>query len=361
MYRFFILSFLLPFYVFSQQDTLLQSSLAIQNDTERVNHLYYHGFALRNKDPQLAYNFAAEAEKSALKSASPRHIAKSYNLLGVLFYKKGDYKTALRYHQSALSIRKNVSDELGIAHSNTNLGNVYSDLKLYAEAERSYLAALDAYRKLDNPPKIIDCLINLGTLKHYMRQYEAAVENYFVALKMIPLNDYETKAMCLGNLAEAYLAKHDTAKALALNQDALEMRQMTEDVFGLGDSYVNTGAIYILTKDYENAKACLDSAYSIGLRYNYADLLLNVDRQFACYYSEIKNFEAAYRWLDKYNTLRDSMEVQQAAVKQQYAFDEHVAIAALSKTTNNSKNAGLLIVMAVFMVGVPFILIQYKR
>ena len=91
-----------------ENDTLLPRILALNNDTEKVNQLYTRGFSLRNSDPQTAFYYANLCEEKAQISESKIHLAKSYNLLGILFYKKGDYKTALAYHKKAVSVKNRV-------------------------------------------------------------------------------------------------------------------------------------------------------------------------------------------------------------------------------------------------------------
>src|SRR6185369_8611512 len=88
-----------------ESDTVLPRILALHNDTEKVNQLYARGFSLRNSDPQTAFYYANLCEERAQISESKIHLAKSYNLLGILFYKKGDYKTALAYHKKSLALR----------------------------------------------------------------------------------------------------------------------------------------------------------------------------------------------------------------------------------------------------------------
>ena len=76
----------------------------IPNDTERVNQIYKAGFEMRNSNPELAYQYAIVCEAEAVKSNSDKHLAKSYNLLGVLFFKKGNYQQAIKFQKKALSI-----------------------------------------------------------------------------------------------------------------------------------------------------------------------------------------------------------------------------------------------------------------
>ena len=190
-------------------DSLMQVSLKLASDTERVNLFYKIGFANRAIDPQYSYACAKQAEKFAQQSSLPYFIAKASNLLGVLFYRKQDLIKALSYHKKALNLRTIIDDKKGIAQSETNLGNIYSDINYYKLAESSYLQALQLNNKLGNTKEITRCLINIAALKHTQKQDEAAVLNLKQALIYAnELGNYELIATCNNNIGIAGVRYH---------------------------------------------------------------------------------------------------------------------------------------------------------
>lgn len=343
-----------------ESDTLLPRILLIRNDTEKVNHLYKRGFAIRNSNPQQSFDYARLSEQAALQSGSDKHIAKSYNLLGVLYYRRGNYLTALNYHTKALKLRQACKDITGVAYSLTNLGNVYTDLKLYEKAEQAYLAAIAAYRQAGLEERISGCLLNIGTVKHHLKQYDAAIENYKLAEALTEANDYNTKAIFLTDIAQAYLAKGNIEKCIACNADALKLRIMADNNLETGDNYLNLGGAYVVQKDLVKAKYYLDTAYSIAGKYDYAELRHDACRIYALYYAESKDYEAAFYWQKKFNDLNDTIVMQQALDKQMYDFNE------LEKTSQayhpaKLSNLWLLVTVFLMLIFIPFILIRYQR
>jgi tetratricopeptide (TPR) repeat protein len=178
---------------------------------------------------------------------------------------------------------------------------------------------------------------------------------------MIPVNDYETKALCLSNLAEAYLGKGDLGTALSLNEDALKLRTLTENKIESGDSYANLAGICIITKDFDKSKEYLDSALSIANLYDYTSLQLIVKKQYAYYYSETRNFEAAFQWMKSYDRLRDSIITEKELARSNYDFDEDEVLLIQNELPNKFRNTWFLIIMGLLVIGIPFILIQFKR
>ncbi len=345
-------------------DTLLPHILALENDTEKVNQLYKNGFALRNSDPQLSFRFAKFCEQSALRTHSKKHLAKSYNLLGVLFYKKGDFKKAISYHKKALLLRRDCNDVLGIAFSETNLGNIYTDIKSFSEAEECYLQAMQAYNQLNNKEQTANTLMNLGILKFNLKQYDAAIENYAVALRIgEELNNYEIKSNCLENIGQAYGIKADFNRAIAYNEDALKLRHLMENGRDVAASYLNLSLYYMYeeTKDLKKAKKYIDTAFSIGNAYEDFDIKKIASKSYALYYNEIKDFEKAFKWFQKFDHLKDSLLLFQNTNVTDYNFDEQMETALTESKQQTLMNKPLLSIILLLLIVIPFTLIRFKR
>lgn len=343
-------------------DTLLTSILSLPNDTEKVNRLYQWGFSLRNTDPRSAFYYAHLCEEQAQLSESKKHMAKSYNLLGVMHYKKGDYKTAVAYHQKALELRKQCNDMSGAALSEINLGNIYSDLHYSEKAEESYLRALSVFKSLNDAKRTADCLINLGVLKQSLKQQDAAYENYSLALKFgEELNDYEIRSICLNNMAQVFFEKGDFEKSVALNEDALKLRNLMDNHLEVADSYLNLAANFIKLKQLDKAKFYLDTAYSISNTYSYFEALQGAHKSYSDYYFAEKNYEQAYFWLKKYQRNQDSIAANENLENSEFDFDLPEVTEHHSTTPSHFKNVWLLIVVLGCAVVIPFFLLRFKR
>lgn len=342
-------------------DSLLANILLVKNDTERVNRLYSRGFSLRHSNPQLAYRYARLCQEAAESRHSDLHLAKSYNLLGVLYYKKGDYKTAQSYHLRALKLRTECRDELGIAFSNTNLGNIYADLHLYDKAEAAYLKAIEIHKKWNNTDKLIGCLINLGALKHLLKKYDAAQENYLLAFNLSDDSDYDTRAMCLTNLGEASLGIQQLDKALAYNEDALKLRKLSDNKVETSDNYLNIGSVYLAMGQAPQAKFFIDTAWTIACRNDYFELRHEAEKVYASYYNGMKDYEKAYTWLKKYYDTNDSLLLAQNTENNLYNFNEQEEKEEIRSGSKSFADWWQITAIAAIFVLLPFYLIRFKR
>jgi tetratricopeptide (TPR) repeat protein len=360
----FFLSVLFSTLFASSQDTLLHRILQLKSDTERVNQLYTQGFSLRNSDPDLAFYYANIGEEQAHVSGSGRHLAKSYNLLGVLYYKKGDLTKALAYHRKALSIRSSIGDKSGMALSETNLGNIYTDLQLFERAEKAYANALAFHRESGDSKRAADCLVNIGVMKQILHQNQEAFDHYVQALQLTEGSDEhdETRSLCMNNMAQVFYNMGNYEKAIAYNTAALSLRHKAGNQLEVADSYLNLAASYLKLKNTEEARRYLDTAYQTAQHYSYYPALQTAFRIYAEYAAAEKNYEEAYAWLNKYEWSRDSIMAQQSAREAPFDFGIPETIAGYeSPAEPRIKNLWLLISVGVLLFLVPLFFIRFKR
>ncbi|MES2568353.1 MAG: tetratricopeptide repeat protein [Bacteroidota bacterium] len=343
-------------------DSLLYQLQQIENDTEKVNQLYQKGFDLRNTDPESSYQFALAAEQSALKINSPKHLAKSYNLIGILFYKKGDFAKALRFQKEALALNQYIHNETGIAINQTNLGNIYNDIKYVALAEQSYLQALQAYNKTNNTVQMARCLLNIGVLKYTQKQSSAAIKQFEQALLYAnEIGDQNLVASCYNNIGTILREQNKPDSALMYLEEALKIRQQTDNELELADSYNNIANVYISLKSFNQASNFILLAEDICTKYGYQEALLELYHTRSLFYEAQDDFKQANNWLKKHYALKDSLLVMEKD-NQEFDFqNDSDQILQVIKVQKHESNNWLLISLLVMLVGLPLFLIRYKR
>lgn len=358
-----IILIFLPASYFSQvNDSLLFQLKNIENDTERVNQLYIAGFDLRNTDPDKAYQFAITCEKEALKSNSIIHIAKSYNLLGVLFYKKGNYAKALQFQKKSLHLNKSIQNEFGIAINHANIGNIYSDINYPTLAESSYLQSLQASNKTNNTLQITRCLINIGSLKYNQKQLNSAIKQFKEALKYANIiNDHNLIASCYNNIGTILREQNQLDSALIYLEEGLKIRQLIDDEFELADSYNNIAMVYISQKNYNQAANFIMLAGDICKKYDYPEALAELYHTRSVFYEAQQNYEQANIWLKKHYNLNDSLEkIEKENNDNQFLIEDEIKQSSNS-AAKNSQFSWLLISFIAMLIGIPLFLLKFKR
>lgn len=308
--RLALIFLLLTVRCFSQaQDSLLYQLQQIENDTERVNQLYKKGFELRNTNLELAYQFAVVCHEEALKTTSDKHLAKSYNLLGVVFYKKADYESAIAYQKKSLVLNSQYHYQLGCAINQTNLGNIYAELNYNKQAEGYYLQALQTYNRLNNTLQLTRCLINIGALKNNEKQYAAANNQYKQALLYATeLNNMELMSDCYNNLGVNFISQLELDSAELNLQEGLKLRLQIDDELELINSYNNLAHLFVVKKDFAKAKEYLKLSETLCLSQDYAEGKVELYSNWSFWNEEQKQFEKALYYKKKQIALRDSIQ-----------------------------------------------------
>ncbi|MBP7809820.1 MAG: tetratricopeptide repeat protein [Bacteroidia bacterium] len=334
--------------------------MTIENDTTRVNQLYKHGFDLVDKNPQLAYAYAQNCERAAKKSKSLKHISKSKNLLGRLFYTHGHYKRAVIYFEDYLAGSIALKDTLGIAFGYMNLGNAYMQLEHFDKVERFYLKAIHYYNILNNKEQVANGLTNLAVLKHLQNQLDAALENYQKAFEIgKQLNDYNIKANCLNNMAQIFFDKESYEKALAYNYDALELRELMELDVDAADSRFSIAEIALKQKNTTLAEENLEIAFQICNKIGYNQGKINYYKLFSELQEQKNNYQSSIENFKLYTQLKDSILLTEGS-ELIFNFKEAVEPTFIH-TESQFKNMWLLGLLSLILVIIPFVLIRYKR
>ncbi|MBM3276193.1 MAG: tetratricopeptide repeat protein, partial [Candidatus Sericytochromatia bacterium] len=95
----------------------------------------------------------------------PEPAAYAHSLIGIAFYRMGDWERSIDHHRKALVLREEARDAFGMMRSLNNLGNTYVDYGRFDQAEKLYRQALGVARKENAPPALAQVLNNLGHLQ----------------------------------------------------------------------------------------------------------------------------------------------------------------------------------------------------
>ncbi|MES2513722.1 MAG: tetratricopeptide repeat protein [Bacteroidota bacterium] len=361
--KLFFISLLLSLAGYSQvNDSLLFQLRNIDNDTERVNQLYQTGFDIRNADPEMAYKFALACNKEALKCNSVLHLAKSYNLLGLLFYKKADYQKALEFQTKSLELNQSIQNHYGIAINQANLGNIYSETNYPKLAEQSYLQSLQASNKSNNTLQISRCLINIGVLKHDQKQYAAAIKQFEEAMVYAnTLGNQDLIAICYNNIGAIFKDQNKLDSALLYLEEGLKIKEIIDNEIELADSYINIADIYVSQKNFNQASNYISLANTICSKYDYPEALVELYQTQSQFYEAQQNFEQANVFLKKYYGLKDSLQKTEQKNNEIIFLENNIPNAQSIESSVTLSNSWLLISLVMLAVIIPLFLIRFKR
>jgi len=156
----------------------------------------------------------------------------SYNLLGVLYNEREEYKKALEFQNSALDILqdKTIPAELQYkAASLNNIGFIYMNMGNYKQAKKFFEDALKQKNLFEDRASLYAILLdNLGYTKFKLNDSVQLPNLFYESLKIRDSLDLVSGVVsCKIHLSEYYAFNKDTAKALELSKQALTLSRST--------------------------------------------------------------------------------------------------------------------------------------
>ncbi|MGZ4038585.1 MAG: tetratricopeptide repeat protein, partial [Bacteroidia bacterium] len=212
-----------------------------------------------------------------------RLLGNTFNNLGSIYNKRGDYHSAFEKHSKALTIRKEINDRKGMADSYNNIGNTFWYFGNYSKALENYLKALTLREELKDPKGIASAYSNIGMIYKSQHSYDKAMEFYLKSVLInIQAKEDDGLATCYHNIGAIYLEKmfasKDSAaieenfhKALESHQKGLELQLKIGNKLSAGDDYYTVGRDYlsyaVKLREYKRkAEGSLDKALEYAFK-----------------------------------------------------------------------------------------------
>ena len=196
------------------------------------------------------YEKAVESGKKAVKS-SPKNCYSHY-WLGSAYGEIGELKLAIEELKKAEALAINKSDMAFIANK---LGLSYLDFGNIDEALRQHNRALIIARELGDNDDIAANLANMATVFSAGGQKEKALEYFQDALKLQP--DGPGTSSIYGNIADIYIEQNKINDAELFVRKAIDLCERTGNYQNQAIQFIRLGDILRLKKDYKAAEGAL--------------------------------------------------------------------------------------------------------
>lgn len=252
--------------------------------------------------------------------------------------------------------------DIDLYRSYNNLGSVTNALKEHDRALKYYNKAQEYYKKIKPKSKINTALVNnIANVYRDKEDYNSAIKNYKKVLAVDSLYEKKTLfyAKVLDNYAYTKLKLKDTVNVEQQLLQSLQIRDSLNDISGLAISYFNLAEFYILKKDTSKA---LDNAkkseeYSLKTKNNKRllqayDLLTSIDPINASNYAH------------KYIVLNDSLIAEERLLQDKFTRIKYETDEVLEEkeVLEEQKQlliyfviGALLLAFAIFVIGSQYI------
>ncbi len=186
--------------------------------------------------------------------------------MGIIFSTRGELDEALKHHEDALKIHREVEYRQGEADNLSNIGLVYREKGDPDEALTLFKEALEITRKIEYRRGEATDLGNIGVIYFDMGERDMALTFFKEALEIYrEVGFRQGEAGNLGNIGLIYLDKGELDEALKHSEEALEITR--EIGYRLGEAHLlsNIGLVYNARGKMDEALIHLEAALEIYL------------------------------------------------------------------------------------------------
>ncbi|KAL9965096.1 hypothetical protein ACROYT_G028845 [Oculina patagonica] len=174
--------------------------------------------------------------------------------LGNAYYRLGDFKKAIEYHELHLIIAKEVGDTAGEGRAYGSLGNAYHSLGDFKQAMEYHERDLKIAKEVGDTAGEGCAYGNLGCAYHRLGHFKKAIEYHELHLKIAKeVRDAAGEGGAYGNLGNDYHSLGDFKKAMEYHERHLKIAKEVGDTAGEGRAYGNLGNAYQSLGDFKKA------------------------------------------------------------------------------------------------------------
>jgi len=358
-FLFFIVSLIL---VTCEEPVAKKKEEAKSREQILVDSLNQIAWQTLGKNPERARNVAQEAVKKSIEFGYRQGEADGIKIVGESWRYQAEYDSALICYQKSLTICQEISDDERAARVKNSIGLVFESKDNYEKALSYLQTSLRFFEEKNDSAKMSVIIGNIGRIFTKQKNYEEALRWFFRSLAItekLLLKDSDnfgyltSKTATLGNIGMAFDDLGQDEKAMPYYYEYKKLAEKLEDTLRLADAYNSIARVYHEKKNYtqtlENYQRSQDLAQKIGDQKTVCLTKLNIGRvrfalkqskdaekefleslqiaeeigdkklamenfqELAYLYSGQKRSGEAFRYLEKYSSLRDSILGEESA------------------------------------------------
>ena len=178
----------------------------------------------------------------------------AYGNLGNAYCSLADLKKAIEYYNLHLQIAKEVGDDRGKGHAYGNLGNAYGSLGDFKKAIEYQNLHLQIAKKVGDKHGEGAAYGNLGVVYHSLGDFKKAIYYLNLALKIVKkIGDKYGEGKLNGDLGNTHRCLGDFKKAIEYNNLYLKIAKEVGDKHGEGGAYGGLGNAFNCLGDFKKA------------------------------------------------------------------------------------------------------------
>lgn len=271
-------------------------------------------------------------------------LSSAYNNLGVIYYAKEDYYSAVEYYLNALKINEQLDERYLIFSNCNNIGLIYREIELLDKALEYFnkaKAQAELFSKSQQAKKeqvLATIYLNIGNIHKSKEEYVDAIKCYLRSIDYKNShNDIKGAAIIYNNMGDLYMQLWNFKKANLYLEKSLKIREQINDKKGYGDVCINIAQAALEEYKVTKNKTLLNRtikyaqyACDIFSGDDYRNRNAELNRYLFLAYFYLNKKDTASYFANEYIQLNDSIissEVSKAIVntESKYKFEKNEA------------------------------------
>jgi two-component system sensor histidine kinase/response regulator len=243
-------------------------------------------------------------------------IAACYKNIGMVYFGEGQLTTALDFYYKALFIDVKLENKVELADIYNNIGDVLQNMEAYPRALEYYKKALTEAQSAKNVFEIGTASENIGEVLLAQKQYDEAIIYLNKSLKIAQKqDDKDGIAYVSADLGLCFAYKNQMLRASFLLTTALTTAHQSKIAYNEAFALISYATFFNLQKNYKNARqyalAGQQLSAKLGNVYFRASAAMDL---YKCY-AGMGQFKEAFKYSLQYNSLRDSLKINEGMQK----------------------------------------------
>jgi signal transduction histidine kinase len=282
--------------------------LAGLSDRDKVDYITDNYYSLYSADFDHALKLTRQAATISRKHKWKDKEAYNEMFQGVIYFLKGDYKSALPFFLTSYTIFDSLKHYDGLARVCNEMG-VFYRRNMDVETSKTYLKKAEQFAKeANNKEELGTSLGHQATLLEREGKIEEADELYkrVYAIRREE-NDSIGLSYALLDMATMELRDNNIERALAYIEESTDIRKKIGDEQGVAVNLVNTGETYFSIKNYQTAIRYFEECLTLAMAIGYTDLVRHTYEQLAAAHVALNNYKKAFHYQQQSKAFNDSL------------------------------------------------------
>ena len=290
-------------------DSMLFLYDRINNEYGKKRHIFLLGIIERAKgNMNECKDHMDEFLPHALAENDTAMIGSTYYQLAIMNEYLGNLDKAVEQQYLCIKYKEWEKDTISIATSINSIGSIQRKLKLYNEAEKQYLKALDLNTKINYIDGIATNHVNLGNLYGEQLEFDRAIGHYKEAVYYDSIANFAYGlAFDYENIGNLYGKQERYDEAIGPLKKALDIREKLGGKYELAQSHLKLGELYLETKEWTKSRFHLKKGQEYAEDSGAKESQRDVYKALSLLYEKTGQSSPALTYLKEYNVLNDSI------------------------------------------------------